>query len=316
MPPVASLDLGTNTFRLLIADAISPDRLAPLITKRAITRLGEGFAQGGVIQPSVMNRSMAALYDFARIIEEYHAKKVFAVATSVVREAKNGEAFIEQIHKKTGIPVRILNGSEEARLTLKGVLSAVAQQTTNALVFDIGGGSTEFILTEGNRPLKVESTPLGVVFLSETLPTSDPPTPQELSRLSATIRKHLSLIDFHNLLPTVLPHGDPFPQSLIGTAGTVTTLAAIDQKMETYDPGAINNYRLSRETLLAIYQHLTTLTAVQRTAIPGLEKGRETVIIPGTAVVLEIMSLFGCNHLIVSDAGLLEGILLDRMDFH
>jgi exopolyphosphatase/guanosine-5'-triphosphate,3'-diphosphate pyrophosphatase len=86
--------------------------------------------------------------------------------------------------------------------------------------------------------------------------------------------------------------------------------------METYDPGAINNYRLSRETLLAIYQHLTTLTAVQRTAIPGLEKGRETVIIPGTAVVLEIMSLFGCNHLIVSDAGLLEGILLDRMDFH
>jgi exopolyphosphatase/guanosine-5'-triphosphate,3'-diphosphate pyrophosphatase len=248
---------------------------------------------------------MAALYDFARIIEEYHAKKVFAVATSVVREAKNGEAFIEQIHKKTGIPVRILNGSEEARLTLKGVLSAVAQQTTNALVFDIGGGSTEFILTEGNRPLKVESTPLGVVFLSETLPTSDPPTPQELSRLSATIRKHLSLIDFHNLLPTVLPHGDPFPQSLIGTAGTVTTLA-----------GAINNYRLSRETLLAIYQHLTTLTAVQRTAIPGLEKGRETVIIPGTAVVLEIMSLFGCNHLIVSDAGLLEGILLDRMDFH
>jgi exopolyphosphatase/guanosine-5'-triphosphate,3'-diphosphate pyrophosphatase len=259
---------------------------------------------------------MAVLEDFARIIEAYHVENVFAVATSVVREAENGEAFIAQIHTKTGIPVRTLNGSEEARLTLKGVLSAVPQPTRNALVFDIGGGSTEFILTEDTHPRKVETTPLGVVFLSETLPTSDPPTPQELARLSTIIRKHLSLVDFHNLLPTVLPHGDPSPLSLIGTAGTVTTLAAIDQKMERYDPNTINNYRLSRETLVTIFQRLTTLTALQRIAMPGLEKGREAVIIPGTAIVLEIMSLFGCNHLIVSDAGLLEGILLDRMPFH
>jgi exopolyphosphatase/guanosine-5'-triphosphate,3'-diphosphate pyrophosphatase len=258
---------------------------------------------------------MAVLEDFARIIEEYHVENIFAVATSVVRQAENGEAFIAQIHKRTGIPVRTLNGSEEARLTLKGVLSAVTQPTRNTLVFDLGGGSTEFILTEGTRPLKVKSTPLGVVFLSETLPTSDPPTPQELSRLSTTIRKHLSFMDVHNLLPAVLPHGDPSPLSLIGTAGTVTTLAAIDQKMEIYDPRTINNYRLSREALLTMYQRLTTLTALQRTALHGLEKGREAVIIPGTAIVLEIMSLFGCNHLIVSDAGLLEGILLDRMPF-
>jgi len=259
---------------------------------------------------------MAVLEDFARIIEAYHVENVFAVATSVVREAENGEAFISQIYKKTGIPVKTLNGSEEARLTLKGVLSAVTQQTRNALVFDIGGGSTEFILTEDTRPLKTESTPLGVVFLSETLPTSDPPTPQELSRLSTTIRKHLSLMDFHNLLPTVLFPGEPSPLSLIGTAGTVTTLAAMDQKMEIYDPRTINNYPLSRETLVTMYQRITTLTALQRTALPGLEKGRAAVIIPGTAIVLEIMSLFGCSHLIVSDAGLLEGILLDKMPFH
>jgi exopolyphosphatase/guanosine-5'-triphosphate,3'-diphosphate pyrophosphatase len=259
---------------------------------------------------------MAVLYDFARVIDQYHVEQVFAVATSVVREADNGEAFIQQIYKKTGIPVRILNGFEEAQLTLKGVLSAVEHRTTNALVFDIGGGSTEFILTEGNRPLKIESTALGVVFLSETLPTSDPPTTRELSRLSTAIRKHLSLIDFHHALPTIVPSEDPSPLSLIGTAGTVTTLAAIDQKMEIYDPRTINNSTLSRETLLTIYQRLTTLTAAQRTAIPGLEKGREAVIVPGTAIVLEIMNLFRCNHLIVSDAGLLEGILLDRKPLH
>ena len=316
MSPVASLDLGTNTFRLLIADGISRDRLSPVITKRAITRLGEGFAKRGRIQPSAINRSIAVLEDFARIIEKNHVENVFAVATSVVREAENGEAFIAQIYKKTGIPVRTLTGSEEARLSLKGVLSAVTQPTPNTLVFDIGGGSTEFILTEDTRPLSIESTALGVLFLSERFPTSDPPTTGELSRLSTTIRKHLCLINFDDAIPPGVHYGDPSLLPLIGTAGTVTTLAAIDQKMETYDPGTINNYRLSRETLLTMYQRLTTLTAAQRTAIPGLEKGREAVIIPGAAIVLEIMNLFGYNHLTVSDAGLLEGIILDRKPFH
>ena len=103
MSPLASLDLGTNTFRLLIADGISRDRLSPLLTKRAITRLGEGFAKRGLIQPSAMSRSMAVLYDFARIIDHYHVENVFAVATSVVREAANGEAFIQQIYEETGL---------------------------------------------------------------------------------------------------------------------------------------------------------------------------------------------------------------------
>ena len=316
MSPLASLDLGTNTFRLLIADGISRDRLSPLLTKRAITRLGEGFAKRRLIQPSAMSRSMAVLYDFARIIDHYQVENVFAVATSVFREAANGEAFIQQIYEETGIPVRTLSGGEEARLTLKGVLSAVEQRAKNALVFDIGGGSTEFILTEDTRPLTTESIPLGVVFLSETYPPSDPPTTGELSRLSATIRKHLSLIDFHDALTALVPAAGPSSLSLIGTAGTVTTLAAIDQKMEIYDPENINNYRLSRETLITLYQRLTAMTALQRTALPGLEKGREAVIIPGTAIVLEIMNLFKCNHLTVSDAGLLEGILLDSKPVH
>jgi len=316
MSPAASLDLGTNTFRLLIADAISRDSLSPLLTKRAITRLGEGFSQQGLIQPSAINRSMAVLHDFARIIDHYQVDTVCAVATSVVREAANGEAFIQQVYDKTGIPVKTLNGFEEARLSLKGVLSVLEHRTAPALVFDIGGGSTELILAKDTRPLAIESTPLGVLFLSERCPTSDPPTQGELSRLSATIRKQLSLTGFHDAIPPPVLQGDPSPLHLIGTAGTVTTLAAIDQKMEIYDPGAINNYRLSRERLLTIYQRLTTLTALQRTAVTGLEKGREAVIIPGTAIVLEIMNIFRCDHLTVSDAGLLEGILLDSKPFH
>ena len=311
MPPLASIDLGTHTCRLLIADSTPAGSLSTVLTKRVITRLGEGFARRGLMQPLAMNRTMAALEDFTQIIDAHQVEKVSSVATSVVREAENGAGFIEQVYKQTGLSVRILTGSEEARLTLKGVLSAVVQPPANTLVFDIGGGSTEFILSEDTPSHKLQSTALGVLFLAETLPLSDPPSARELSRLRTAIRKHLSLIDFSPAFPA-----GTSPPSLIGTAGTVTTLAAIDQKMEHYDPRTINNYRLSREALTATYENLISLTALQRTAIPGLEKGREGVIIQGTAIVLEIMSRLGCNHLTVSDAGLLEGILLDGMDFH
>ena len=190
--------------------------------------LSDNVARLGLMQPSAMSRTIAALEDFARIIEEHRVEKVFAVATSVVRKAENGEAFIEQVYKKTGIPVRKLDGSEEAQLTLKGVLSAIAQPPANTVVFDIGGGSTEFILSKNTRPSKLQSTALGVLFLAESLPLSDPPAAHELSRLSTAIRKHLSRIDFPHLLPTGVTLGDAFPLSLIGTAGTVTTLAAIN----------------------------------------------------------------------------------------
>lgn len=315
MSPAASLDLGTNTFRLLIAEGISRNRVSPLFKKRAVTRLGEGFPRGGRIQPAAIERSMAALYDFASIIDHYQVKHVFAVATSVVREAVNGAAFIQQVYDRTGIPVRTLNGSEEARLTLKGVLSTVEHQSKYAAVFDIGGGSTEFMVTEGNRLLKTESIPLGVVFLAETLPTSDPPTARELSRLRTSIRKELLLNDLHGALPAGVTAGDEGLLTLIGTAGTVTTLAAIDQKMEVYDPQTIDNHRLSRKTIEIIYQHLTALTAAERTRLPGLEEGREVVIISGTAIVLEIMDCFRRSHLTVSDAGLLEGVLLHSNPF-
>lgn len=312
MPTVASLDLGTNTFRLLIAEALPGQGLSPLLSKRAITRLGEGYAHGKLIQPSSIERAMAVLKDFAECIARYRVEKVFAVATGVVREAENGEAFTGQVLAQTGIGIKTLTGFEEARLTLKGVLSAVTPETAHALVFDIGGGSTEFILTEDTLPRAIESIALGVVFLSDRHLTADPPTARELLRLRAAIQNRLSRMPLLKALP---PEG-PSSLSLIGTAGTVTTLAAIDQKMEIYDPGAINSHRLSRETLLNIYRLLSTLTAAQRTAIPGLEKGRERVIVPGTAIVLEIMDLFHCNQIIVSDAGLLEGILVDRQTLY
>jgi exopolyphosphatase/guanosine-5'-triphosphate,3'-diphosphate pyrophosphatase len=179
-----------------------------------------------------------------------------------------------------------------------------------SLVTDIGGGSTELILSKETRPVKTASINLGVVHLAEQFITSDPPSEQNLAHLHHQIRKNLSLNTLTGYLATSQPDVDSL--SLIGTAGTVTTLAAIDQKLVDYDPIKINNYMLSRETLKAIYTRLITMPLIQRKTIPGLEKGREDVIIPGTAILLEIMDLFQSTALTVSDAGLLEGVLLEN----
>ncbi len=309
----ASLDLGTNTFRLLIAEVVNVDALVPVITRRAITRLGEGIYKNAYIQAKAIERSLNVLKDFSKTINHYKAEKVFAVSTSATRDAKNGKEFIYQVYKQTGIQVRILTGLEEAKLTLKGVFSVVDRAPTRSLVFDIGGGSTELILTEGNNIIKTASIRLGVVQLAESLITSDPPAARELSQLRYYINNSVVLSDItiDNSI-SQSSHASSMQSILIGTAGTVTTLAAIDQQMDQYNPLKINNYKLSRETIKKIYHQLISSPISKRRKIPGLEEGREDVIIPGTAIVLEIMDYFGFNKLIVSDAGILEGILLDE----
>jgi exopolyphosphatase/guanosine-5'-triphosphate,3'-diphosphate pyrophosphatase len=312
MSLLASLDLGTNTFRLLIAEVTDNDTLVPIVIKRAITRLGEGLYKNETIQPHAIKRSLEVVKQFSKIIDQHKAEKVFAVSTSVTREAKNGKEFIAQVYKQTGIPVKILTGFEEAQLTLKGVFSVVDKITQKSLVFDIGGGSTEFILTEDTDPIKITSIPLGVVHLAENLITSDPPVSSELLNLRNNIKESLQMLDFKNLYGSnISPLPASIQCSLIGTAGTVTTLAAIEQQMERYDPLKINNYNLSRETIENIYHYLSCSSLAERRTIPGLEEGRETVIVPGAAIVLEIMDYFSFNQITVSDSGLLEGILLD-----
>ena len=317
MSLLASLDLGTNTFRLLIAEVIDSNRLVPILIKRTITRLGEGLHKNGTIQPHAIERSLKVVEHFSKIIKQYKVEKIIAVSTSVAREAKNGKEFIAQVFKRTEIPVRILTGFEEAQLTLKGVFSAVDRITKKCLLFDIGGGSTEFILTEEIVPITITSISLGVVYLAENLIRSDPPTSRELSYLRKNIKDCLQQLDFTKDIFCNKSSSTTSTQcSLIGTAGTVTTIAAIDQQMERYDPLKINNHRLSRETIENIYHQLSCSSLAARRAIPGLEEGRETVIVPGAAIVLEIMDHFRFNQITVSDAGLLEGILLDAQSSH
>ena len=311
MPLLASLDLGTNTFRLLIAKVTDSTTLVPIVTKRVIVRLGEGVDRNGTIQPHAFETGIKAIKHFSQTINRHKVEKVYAVSTSVARVARNREEFIAKALEQTGIPVRIVSGFEEALLTLKGIFSAVGCTTHKSLLFDIGGGSTELILTEDNVPVQIASIGLGVVHLAESLVTTNPPTLEDLLSLRNSIKNLLHSVEFNrDILNYII---DTSQCSLIGTAGTVTTLAAIDQQLERYDPQKINNYRLSLNTVEDIYHLLSSTSLDERKAIIGLEEGREAVILPGAAIVLEIMDYFNFDQLTVSDAGLLEGILLDAL---
>lgn len=312
----AAIDLGTNTVRLLIADISPEGSLAPIRRERIITRLGEGFHRSGCISEAASARSLEALHTFQRIISQYGVARLFPVATSVVRDAGNGREFIARAAHATGISIKIASGTEEAYLTHAGVLSLIAAPE-RCTVVDIGGGSTELVLSDKGVPARTASIPLGVVHLAERLLLSDPPAAPELTLLKSFIRKQLSA----HLIPAFSPSPDlAGPQEcsipLLGTAGTITTLAAIDQHLRHYDPDRINGYRLWRRRIAAIYRHLCGLPACDRTALPGMERGREDLIVPGALLLMEIMRFFRSEIITVSDGGLLEGILVDAHRTH
>ena len=328
----ASIDIGTNTLRLLIADIDNkiPKRrdkkLKPIIVKRIITRLGGDYTEQGGIDREAKERTIGALKIFSEKIKEYHVKQVTAVATSVVRRARNREEFLKNVFEQTGIKVDIISGDEEARLALLGVLSVIRVGTdfisqrrtvSRCLVIDIGGGSTEFIAVDSGKIIGAWSMEMGVVHLTEKYIKTDPPTRSELDAMETEIER--IICDLRSTIYDLVffnPKSEirnSESEIFVGTAGTITTLAAIDQKLEKYESDKINNYILSYEAIKKIYHHLASLPLEQREEILSLEKGREDIIIPGAAIVLKAMKMFGFDKMTVSDAGLLEGILLDKI---
>lgn len=309
MPRCASIDIGTQTIRLLIADFDSSGKFIPVYRDRAIIRLGEGMTENNCLQKSPMERALICIHNFMRAARHYNAQQIFAVATSCVRAAQNGKDFLDHIYRETNVAVRLLSGKEEAGLSLLGVTSVFHDNQAFSLIVDIGGGSTELILTNGGTVELMESLPLGVVHLSEKYFHSDPPLPKDLYDLTDYISYILST--YSNII-TYCNNSEIKNIRFIGTAGTVTTLAAMAFKMTLYDIEKINGSMLARTELEHIYKEMITMPLNIRRNIHGLESGREVVIVAGSRIVLSLMELFGFSELFVSDAGLLEGILLEK----
>jgi exopolyphosphatase / guanosine-5'-triphosphate,3'-diphosphate pyrophosphatase len=298
--PSAAIDLGTNTARLLIGLTERDGTIRPVLVKRSITRLGGGFTATGGLSREAQDRSLAALADFAKEMKSHSPEKVRAVATSAVRDAVNGRQFCADVLRETGIRLEIIDSREEGLLTLNGVLSGLDLPAGSFLIFDIGGGSTEFTLATDRKPQFTKSLPLGVVRLTEGKRFPELMA-EKIDRELAVLDSAVTAEGLRDLLGRA---------TLVGTAGTATTLAAISMKMTDYDYRRVNNYTMPLREVREIYAALLPLSPRERLGVPGMEKGREDLIIAGLLVTLRTMERFGFEQLRISDFGLLEGLFL------
>lgn len=302
MKTFASIDIGSNTIRLLIMEADDQGNFREVASQRVICRLGEGIHTEGRLLTHRIDLAVDALKRFCDQCASFGDLPVQVVATSAVREAANRDEFVKRVHEELGWTVHVIPWEEEARLTLEGVFWKLPETDQTQVTFDIGGGSTEFILSRGRHVEAFAGTSLGVVRLTEMFITQHPVDAKEYQNLRDHLRKELESVRQQL--------GAPQTDLLIGTAGTVTTLAAMDQDIYPYDPERIHGTPLSRATIERWNEELKNKSLAQRIQIRTLEKGREDLIIAGIAIVLETMQAFGRDTLTVSEYSLREGILL------
>lgn len=311
---LAAIDVGSNTVRLLLAERNEAGQLFPRRRERIITRLGGNYSKNKGLDERAMQRTIEALKIFKNLLINEKVWQVRVVGTGVIRQAPNREEFRSKVYQETGFDLRMLTGKEEAALMLKGILWGWKEEKKRECLFvDIGGWSTEVVWVRHNLCRHTQSVDLGAVALCEKFLLHDPPEISEENLLNKYIKEILSSLraEFINCGLSA----DRSFSTLIGTAGTITTLAAIAQQLSAYDPQKINNYPLYLEQIKKIYTDLISRPAPERLKIPGLEKGREDLIIAGTAILINLMEIFHIPRLIVVDSGLLEGILLTEI-FH
>ena len=300
---VAGIDIGTLTCRLLVAE-VSPGVEAPLHTIRAdrkILRLGEGVDRTGRLKPEAMSRVIGTIRAWKAIIKSYGVERYTAVATSAVREAGNREEFLDRVRRETGVAVEVIDGEEEARRTFLGIRSGLPD-VRDILGLDIGGGSTEFIASRQGQPLKMTSIDMGVVRLTERVLQSDPPRATEIQQAETLIR------DLTQGARRGL--GDLTDLMLVGTAGTITSLAAVAQELPAYDPARIQHYVLELPVIRRIERDVLGKTQSARVGMPGLEAGREGVIAAGVLILRCVMEELNAARCVVSEYGLREGVLV------
>jgi exopolyphosphatase/guanosine-5'-triphosphate,3'-diphosphate pyrophosphatase len=290
---VAAVDLGTNSTRLLVAD-VDGEELREVVRRLTITRLGEGVDARGLLLPLPIARVRNCLSEFRGELEQLGATRTLAVATSAVRDAENGEAFLGEVEWSYAFTTRLLSGSEEATMMYEGVRAGRAS-LENVLIVDIGGGSTELVSASDGEPAESTSLNVGCVRITERFLRSDPPAASELAAASAYVRA---------LLPPLEP------AHAIGVAGTVTTLAALDLGLAEYDPDRTHGHKISRESVERELGRLAAMTLEERTRVPGLEPGRAPVIVAGLVVLREIMDAYELSEVEASERDILHGAAL------
>lgn len=311
----AAIDLGSHTIRLLIA-RLEGKQIVPLHRDRRITRLAKNFQEGQTLKQESIDPSLQVLREYSERLEQFGVSALCCGATGVVRRARNGEDFLQSIADQTRIKAFIVSERAEATLSAKGILSVLPSPEGLILSFDLGGSSTEFFLIDTAKPdpLLATSVFIGAATITERCLPGNPPSMESVAGASEAIRNALApTIDrIKQILQA--SYGSSAAFQLVGTAGTVTTLAAMYLKMVHYEPFRVNGLTLTPKWIAGTVRTLSGMSFEQRKQLEGLEGGREDIILGGALVVREILDGFGLNQLIVTDGGLLEGLLLDLIE--
>jgi exopolyphosphatase/guanosine-5'-triphosphate,3'-diphosphate pyrophosphatase len=298
---VAAIDVGTNTVLLLVAEA-RPGGTAALVERAEITRLGRGVDATGRLDPAAMAETVGVLAAYAAEARALGVSAIDCVATSAARDAANGAEFFAATRAAAGLEPRIISGDEEARLVYASAWRDFGAATAGSrlAVLDVGGGSTEFTFGRGPTPEGRRSLQVGAVRLTERHVREDPIGPATLATLRQAARAALA--------PLALMGGGGVGR-LVGVAGTVTTLAAVEQALPRYDAERVHGASLSRATLERVLARLAALPLAERARLPGMEPKRADVIVAGAVVVAEAMALTGFETLTVSDRGVRWGLV-------
>jgi len=298
--PVAAVDIGTNSTRLLIADVRSDGAIRELVRRSEVTRLGEGVDASGFLGEPAIERTVAVLSVYRELIDEHACDANLAVLTSAVRDASNGAQFVARVREEFALDARTLSGDEEAQLTFLGAMSARREHVDEpTVVIDIGGGSTELVVGSGHDASFHVSLQAGVVRMSERHIHSDPPQPGELRELAADTR-------------AIFERGIPGPERALVTqgiavAGTATSSAAIAQELDRYDPARVEGYHLRLKIVQDLLARLAPMTEAQRRRVRGLHPDRAPTIVAGVILLGEAMRAFALEQVEVSEHDILHG---------
>lgn len=302
----AGIDLGSNTFRLLVAN-YTPESLAVLAKKMATVRLGQGLADSGLLQENAMHKGLDVLHTFRQILNRYQPQYLRVCGTAALRQARNSGLFLQKAEDILQQTINIINGHEEARLSLAGALAGFRSPLASPLLLvDVGGGSTELVFAESSRgKIRVESVPLGTIGLTERFIETKDAHQDRLDKLLAELlAAALEKLQLDKKQPLLV----------VGCGGTATSMAALDLGLSTYNPNQVHGYVLQMTSLEKLWNRLILLTADERNGLPCLGDGRGEILPAGLRIYSVLLKLLQQLRLQVSDTGLLEGILLSSLD--
>ncbi|MBY0528220.1 MAG: Ppx/GppA family phosphatase [Gemmataceae bacterium] len=298
---LAAIDMGSNSIRLLVTEVAPDGSYRVLDDEKQTTRLALGLAQSGVLSDASMRKSLEALGRMKTIAEGYGVERLEAIATSAVREAGNGVAFLKQIRTQLKLDVEVISPSEEGQLSFASVARHFDLKSRNAVAVDLGGGSAEIVLVANGVVEEIYSLPLGAVRLTDSFLPSDPCTDREQARL----KRHI-----HKCFAQAIGKAEFVPHVMIGAGGTFTALANISMRRRNQAYPGVGGYDMNRAEVRHILDNLKDLPLRGRREVPGLNADRADIIVAGVTVIERLMKLFRVNRLLIHDQGVRDGLML------